>query len=38
MEGEIVLAKRNKTRVNIPETKEKLDWKIIYDEVQADRL
>jgi prevent-host-death family protein len=38
MEGEIVLAKRNTTRVNIPETKEELDWKTIYDEVRNDRL
>jgi antitoxin (DNA-binding transcriptional repressor) of toxin-antitoxin stability system len=38
MEGEIVLAKRNETRVPIPETKEALDWKTIYDEVRNDRL
>jgi antitoxin (DNA-binding transcriptional repressor) of toxin-antitoxin stability system len=38
MEGEIILAKRNNTRVNIPETKEELDWKTIYDEVRNDRL
>jgi prevent-host-death family protein len=37
-EGEIILAKRNKSYVKIPETKEKLDWETIYNEVRADRL
>jgi antitoxin (DNA-binding transcriptional repressor) of toxin-antitoxin stability system len=36
-EGEIVLAKRNKSCVKIPETKEKLNWELIYNEVRADR-
>jgi antitoxin (DNA-binding transcriptional repressor) of toxin-antitoxin stability system len=37
-EGEIVLAKRNKSYVKIPETKEKLDCETIYNEVRADRI
>jgi prevent-host-death family protein len=37
-EGEIILAKRNKSYVKIPETNEKLDWETIYNEVRADRI
>ncbi|MDR3247736.1 MAG: type II toxin-antitoxin system prevent-host-death family antitoxin [Treponema sp.] len=37
-EGEIILAKRNKSYVKIPETKEKIDWETIYNEVRADRV
>jgi antitoxin (DNA-binding transcriptional repressor) of toxin-antitoxin stability system len=36
-DGEIILAKRNKSYVKIPETKEKLNWEIIYNDVRADR-
>jgi prevent-host-death family protein len=37
-EGEIILAKRNKSYAKLPETKEKLDWEKIYTETRADRL
>jgi hypothetical protein len=37
-EGEIILAKRNKSYVKLPETKEKIDWEKIYNEARADRL
>jgi prevent-host-death family protein len=37
-EGEIILAKRNKSCVELPETKEKIDWEKIYNETRADRL
>jgi antitoxin (DNA-binding transcriptional repressor) of toxin-antitoxin stability system len=37
-EGEIVLAKRNKSCVTIPDTTEKLDWESVYNEVRADRI
>jgi antitoxin (DNA-binding transcriptional repressor) of toxin-antitoxin stability system len=37
-DGEIILAKRNKSYVRIPEVNENLDWEIIYNEVRADRL
>jgi hypothetical protein len=37
-EGEIVLAKRNKSCVKLPETKEKIDWEKIYNETRTDRL
>jgi antitoxin (DNA-binding transcriptional repressor) of toxin-antitoxin stability system len=36
-DGEIILAKRNKSYAKIPETGEKLDWETIYNEVRADR-
>jgi prevent-host-death family protein len=37
-EGEIILAKRNKSYVKLPETKEKIDWEKIYNETRADRI
>jgi prevent-host-death family protein len=37
-EGEIILAKRNKSYVKLPEIKEKIDWEKIYNETRADRL
>jgi hypothetical protein len=37
-EGEIILAKRNKSYVTLPEIKEKIDWEKIYNETRADRL
>jgi antitoxin (DNA-binding transcriptional repressor) of toxin-antitoxin stability system len=37
-DGEIILAKRNKSRVKIPTTSENLDWETVYNEVRADRL
>jgi prevent-host-death family protein len=37
-EGEIILAKRNKSYVKLPETKENIDWEKIYNEIRADRL
>jgi prevent-host-death family protein len=37
-EGEIILAKRNKSLVSLPETKETLDWETVYNEVRADRF
>jgi antitoxin (DNA-binding transcriptional repressor) of toxin-antitoxin stability system len=37
-DGEIILAKRNKSYVTIPETNEKVDWEVIYNEVRADRI
>jgi hypothetical protein len=37
-EGEIILAKRNKSYVKLPETKEKIDWEKIYNEARADRV
>jgi prevent-host-death family protein len=37
-EGEIILAKRNKSYVKLPETKEKINWEKIYNETRADRL
>jgi prevent-host-death family protein len=37
-EGEVILAKRNKSYVNLPETKENIDWEKIYNETRADRL
>jgi hypothetical protein len=37
-EGEIILAKRNKSRVSLPETRETLDWETVYNEVRSDRF
>jgi prevent-host-death family protein len=37
-EGEVILAKRNKSRVSLPETKETLDWETVYNEVRSDRF
>jgi prevent-host-death family protein len=37
-EGEIILAKRNKSYAKLPETKENIDWEKIYNETRADRL
>jgi antitoxin (DNA-binding transcriptional repressor) of toxin-antitoxin stability system len=37
-DGEIILAKRNKSCVKMPKTKEKLNWEMIYNEVRADRI
>jgi prevent-host-death family protein len=37
-EGEVILAKRNKSRVKLPGTKENIDWEKIYNETRADRL
>jgi prevent-host-death family protein len=37
-EGEIILAKRNKSYAKLPETKENIDWEKIYHETRADRL
>jgi antitoxin (DNA-binding transcriptional repressor) of toxin-antitoxin stability system len=37
-DGEIILAKRNKSRVKIPTTSENVDWETVYNEVRADRL
>jgi prevent-host-death family protein len=37
-EGEIILAKRNKSYARLPETKESIDWEKIYNEIRADRL
>jgi prevent-host-death family protein len=37
-EGEVILAKRNKSYVKLPETKENIDWEKIYNETRADRL
>jgi prevent-host-death family protein len=37
-DGEIILAKRNKSYVKLPEVTEKLDWEAIYNKVRADRL
>jgi antitoxin (DNA-binding transcriptional repressor) of toxin-antitoxin stability system len=38
MEGEIILAKRNKSRVSLPETREAVDWEAAYNEARADRF
>jgi prevent-host-death family protein len=37
-EGEVILAKRNKSCVKLPETKENIDWEKIYNETRSDRL
>jgi antitoxin (DNA-binding transcriptional repressor) of toxin-antitoxin stability system len=37
-EGEIIPAKRNKSYVQLPETKETIDWEKIYNETRADRV
>jgi antitoxin (DNA-binding transcriptional repressor) of toxin-antitoxin stability system len=37
-EGEVILAKRNKSYAKLPETKEIIDWEKIYQETRADRL
>ena len=37
-EGKIIPAKRQKSCVKLPETKEKLDWITAYNETRADRL
>jgi prevent-host-death family protein len=37
-EGEIILAKRNKSYVNLPKTEENIDWEKIYNETRADRI
>ena len=37
-EGSIITAKRNKSCVDLPEIKEKLDWKSIYNEIREDRI
>ena len=37
-EGYIIPAKRKKSYAEIPEIKEKLDWKSIYNETRADRI
>jgi prevent-host-death family protein len=37
-EGEVILAKRNKSYAKLPETKENIDWEKIYHETRADRL
>jgi prevent-host-death family protein len=37
-EGEIILAKRNKSYTILPETRENIDWEKIYHETRADRL
>ena len=36
--GEIILAKSNKSRLEIPEINEKLDWVTVYDAIRADRI
>jgi prevent-host-death family protein len=36
--GEMILAKRNTSCAKIPATKEKLDWKSVYNDVRADRV
>jgi len=38
MEGDIILAKTNKTGLKMPDIKEKLDWETVYDEIRADRV
>jgi prevent-host-death family protein len=35
--GDIILAKRAKSYAKLPETKEKLDWESVYNEIRADR-
>jgi len=37
-DGDIITAKRKKSCVGLPEIKEKLDWKAVYDEIRADRI
>jgi antitoxin (DNA-binding transcriptional repressor) of toxin-antitoxin stability system len=37
-EGEVILAKRNKSYVKLPKTNENIDWEKIYNETRADRL
>ena len=37
-EGEIILAKRNSSRLKLPEINEKLNWKTVYNEIRADRI
>ena len=37
-EGEIILAKRNTSRLRLPAIHEKLDWVGAYDEIRSDRL
>ena len=36
-EGDIILARRSKTYVKLPEIKEKLNWKSVYNEIRSDR-
>jgi len=37
-EGEIILAKSNKSRLKLPKINEKLDWATVYDEIRAERI
>ncbi|GHT94515.1 hypothetical protein FACS1894141_1320 [Spirochaetia bacterium] len=37
-DGEVILAKRNKSIAKMPELNEKIDWESIYNEVRADRF
>jgi prevent-host-death family protein len=37
-DGEIILAKRNRSCVKLPETQEHINWEKIYNETRADRL
>ena len=37
-EGEIILAKSNKSRLKLPKINEKLDWENILSEIRADRI
>jgi prevent-host-death family protein len=37
-EGDIVLAKRNRSCVKLPDLKEKLDWEAVYNEIRKDRI
>ena len=37
-EGEIILAKSNKSRLKLPKINENLDWTTVYDEIRANRI
>jgi antitoxin (DNA-binding transcriptional repressor) of toxin-antitoxin stability system len=36
--GNIILAKRNKSCVKLPKVQKKLDWEAAYNDVRADRI
>ena len=37
-EGDIILAKRNRSCVKIPKPEEKIDWLKVYNKIRADRI